>query len=100
MTMPGRVPAKLASARAYWRLASKAYRAGQYKMSDHYQRIGDRLHRAYRADLAAAEAAQARQAEIDRRAEVALLERLAEARRQILADEALAAILLDRREAS
>jgi hypothetical protein len=32
----------LASARAYYRLAAKADRAGQHNLADHYRRVADR----------------------------------------------------------
>jgi hypothetical protein len=42
-----KVPAKLASARAYWRLAAKAEKAGDYRTAAHYRDTGDRRFREY-----------------------------------------------------
>lgn len=41
--MSNRRPARLNSARAYYRLAAKAARAGQYRQSERYTRVADRL---------------------------------------------------------
>jgi hypothetical protein len=57
MTAPGRparrrpVHPKLAQARAYWRLAARAEKAGQLKAATHYRQIGDRRYATYQADL-------------------------------------------------
>jgi hypothetical protein len=48
--MAKRVPAKLASARAYWRLAAKADRAGNYALGRQYRATGDRRYREYQRD--------------------------------------------------
>jgi len=45
-----KVPAKLATARAYWRLAAKAERAGNYRERDHWRSTGDRFYRMYQRD--------------------------------------------------
>jgi hypothetical protein len=50
MSAKKRVPAKLASARAYWRLAAKAERAGDYRTAGHYRSIGDRRFKEYQRD--------------------------------------------------
>lgn len=54
MSAPRRrpVPLKLRQARAYWRLAGKAERAGQTKVAAHYRLIADRRYRSYDADVA------------------------------------------------
>lgn len=41
--MTRKQPVRLASARAYYRLAAKAERAGQYTTAAHYRRVADRL---------------------------------------------------------
>jgi hypothetical protein len=41
------VPAALSQARAYWRLAAKAERAGQYAQADSYRKTADRRHAEY-----------------------------------------------------
>jgi hypothetical protein len=41
---------KLASARAYWRLAWKARRAGNWKQGESFQKAGDRLYDQYRRE--------------------------------------------------
>ena len=41
--MARKQPARLASARAYYRLAAKAERAGQYRTAAHYRGVADRL---------------------------------------------------------
>jgi hypothetical protein len=45
-----KVAPKLASARAYWRLAAKARRHGQWADAQRYQDIGDRKHAQYLRD--------------------------------------------------
>lgn len=40
--MPRKVPQKLASARAYWRLAAKADRNGNTKQAEHYRSVANR----------------------------------------------------------
>ena len=47
MTAKRRVPHKLSQARAYWRLAAKADRQGNYKQGEFYRQIGDRAYRGY-----------------------------------------------------
>ena len=48
--MARKVPTQLASARAYWRLAVKFERAGNYKQGEHYRNVGDRFYRRYQRD--------------------------------------------------
>jgi hypothetical protein len=48
--MARKVPTKLASARAYWRLSAKFERAGQFKQALHYHDVGDRFYRMYLRD--------------------------------------------------
>ena len=45
-----KVPAKLSTARAYWRVAAKFEKAGDYRQAEHYRSVGDRFHRAYLRD--------------------------------------------------
>lgn len=61
--MSAKRSARLNSARAYYRLAAKAERAGQSKQAEHYRDVANRLvdqdrrDREYRAERAAAQAA-------------------------------------------
>lgn len=60
--MARKMPSKLASARAYYRLAARSERAGDYRTGAHYRRIAERLVReqaAMRAATAAREQARA-----------------------------------------
>jgi RecA-family ATPase len=50
MTTRRRVPRKLSTARAYWRLAAKAERAGDTRQADRYTALADRSYRAYQRD--------------------------------------------------
>jgi hypothetical protein len=45
-----KVPAKLATARAYWRVAARFAKAGDYRQAEHYRSVGDRFHRGYLRD--------------------------------------------------
>jgi hypothetical protein len=61
--MSARRNPKTNSARAYYRIAAKFQRAGNYKQAEHYRKVADRLtdevrrDREHRAERAAAEAA-------------------------------------------
>lgn len=46
--MARKTPAQLARARAYWRLAAKAERAGSHSMAEHYRRMAERAYAGYR----------------------------------------------------
>jgi hypothetical protein len=57
--MTRKQPALLAQARAYYRLAVKAERAGQYRLRDHYRSLADQRVARHRRNV---EAAQRRKA--------------------------------------
>ena len=48
--MAGKVARKLGTARAYWRLAAKAHRAGNMREWERYTRMGDKSYREYQRD--------------------------------------------------
>jgi hypothetical protein len=55
-------PAKLASASAYFRIAAKFERSGNFAQALHYRGVADRLVAAHRRDVEAAQRRQALQA--------------------------------------